>query len=137
MNRTVCPNCGQWQHATGDCLNDCTARGFVNPYPGEVGNINDIPGQREFVSAAARGPLVPWDAEGLEVTRLRLLSDPGFPFWDVSYCVGRHKGSPCRVELPFDQLPKRGMRRAIVQHAIKAGVHARRLGILDNISTLI
>jgi hypothetical protein len=26
----VCPNCGQWQHkATGDCLNECAARGFA------------------------------------------------------------------------------------------------------------
>lgn len=26
----VCPNCGQWQHAsTGDCFNDCAKRGFA------------------------------------------------------------------------------------------------------------
>lgn len=27
---TVCPNCGQWQHAsTGDCLHECKRRGFA------------------------------------------------------------------------------------------------------------
>lgn len=26
----VCPNCGQWQHASsGDCLNECVKRGFA------------------------------------------------------------------------------------------------------------
>ena len=29
--KTVCPNCGQWQHAGngGDCLNECIKRGFA------------------------------------------------------------------------------------------------------------
>lgn len=27
---TVCPNCGQWQHATNDdCVNDCRRRGLA------------------------------------------------------------------------------------------------------------
>ena len=30
-----------------------------------------------------------WDDPRLKrITRLRLLSDPGFPLWDVSYCYG-------------------------------------------------
>lgn len=30
QNQSVCPNCGQWQHAyTGDCFNDCAKRGFA------------------------------------------------------------------------------------------------------------
>lgn len=79
-----------------------------------------------------------WDCPSLaKVERLRLLSDPGYPWWDVSYCYGRtHKGEKVIVCLPFSQLPKRGMKRAIVREAIAAGVHAKRLGLLDNISTL-
>lgn len=71
------------------------------------------------------------------MTRLRLLSDPGHPVWDVSYCHGVNSdGKACEVELPFDQLPKKGMRRAIVWYAKKDGIFAKGLGILDNISTL-
>ena len=78
---------------------------------------------------------VAWTAKGLRITRLRLLSDPGFPLWDVSYCWGILDGEKVRVILPFDQLPKRGMSRAIVQHAQRDGVYAKGIGILDAIST--
>jgi hypothetical protein len=72
-----------------------------------------------------------------KVTRLRLLTDPGFPAWDVSYCHGVLKdGRNCEVELPFSQLPKRGMGRAIITAAIRDGVHAKRLGIFNAISKL-
>ena len=79
-----------------------------------------------------------WDCPSLaKIERLRLLSDPGFPFWDVSYCYGRtHRGEKVIVCLPFSQLPKRGMRAAIVREAKRAGVYAKRLGIFDAISTL-
>ena len=77
-----------------------------------------------------------WTEPGLKVTRLRLLTDPGFPMWDVSYCHGEVSGEPVRVELPFHQLPKSGTNKAIVEHAKKDGVYAVRLGIFDNISKL-
>lgn len=80
---------------------------------------------------------VDWTEPGLEVIRLRLLSDPGRPTWDVSYCHGCINGEePVRVLLPFDTLPKKGVKKAIVEYARKDGVYARNLGILDNISTL-
>lgn len=79
---------------------------------------------------------VPWTTPGLKVNRLRLLSDPGLPFWDVSYCYGELDGQDVRVDLPFSQLPKRNMRSAIVGYAIKDRVNARDMGILHNISTL-
>lgn len=79
---------------------------------------------------------VEWTAKGLRITRLRLLSDPGFPFWDVSYCWGMLDGEKVRVSLPFFQLPKRGLSRAIVQYAQRDGVYAKGIGILDAVSTL-
>jgi hypothetical protein len=79
---------------------------------------------------------VDWTEPGLYVTRLRLISDPGFPMWDVSYCHGILNGQPVNVQLPFYQLPKRGLTRAIVEAAKRDRVYARGLGILDNISTL-
>jgi hypothetical protein len=81
---------------------------------------------------------VRWTEPGLRVTRLRLLSDPGFPLWDVSYCHGMIGTEHVDVELPFSQLYKYGttISKQIVQHAIKDGVFAKRLGILDCISKL-
>lgn len=81
---------------------------------------------------------VDWSEPHLRVVRLRLLSDPGLPFWDVSYCLGRlcHTGEFVRVELPFSQLRKRGFRGEIVAYAKRDRVFAQRLGVLDNISTL-
>lgn len=79
---------------------------------------------------------VSWTTPGLHVTRLRLVSDPGFPWWDVSYCHGTLDGKDVDVQLPFGQLPKKGLSRAIVEYAKQDGVYAVRLGILDAISTL-
>lgn len=72
------------------------------------------------------------------IERLRLISDPGFPMWDVSYCFGRNKaGQKVKVSLPFDQIPKKNnIRGFIIEEAKRAGVYAKDLGILDNISTL-
>lgn len=76
-----------------------------------------------------------WEVK--KIVRLRLLSDPGFPMWDVSYCTGvMSDGEVVDVMLPFSQLPKRGYKRAIVNYAKKDGIFAKGIGVLDNISTL-
>jgi hypothetical protein len=83
----------------------------------------------------AKAPLVSWTTPGLYITRLRLIGDYGV--LDVSYCHGRLKdGTLVNVELPFDRIPLRGHKRVIVEHAIKDGVNATRLGCFDNISIL-
>jgi hypothetical protein len=83
---------------------------------------------------------VGWDAAGLRVTRLRVVSDRGFPYWDISYCYGVINGEHVRVSLPFWQIPKpyapeaetNGYGRGfIVGVARDAGVYAKGLGILD------
>jgi hypothetical protein len=82
------------------------------------------------------GGLVDWTTKGLKVTRLRLISDPGYPVWDVSYCHGTLNGQDVDVQLPFSQIPKRKVNAFIIEWAKKDGVFAKGLGILDNISTL-
>ena len=77
---------------------------------------------------------VDWTEPGLEVTRLRLLSDPGFPAWDVSYCHGILKGRHVEVRLPFSQLPKRNMKAVLYKEANKTGVFIK--GLFSAISTL-
>ncbi len=74
---------------------------------------------------------VDWKTPGLKITRLRLVSDPGYPVWDVSYCHGVVNGEPVAVGIPFSQLPKRGMMGFIVEHARREGVYAKGIGILD------
>lgn len=106
------------------------------PAIGELNGLSD--GRAYHAARSANGPVrsVDWSTPGLRITRLRLLSDPGLPFWDVSYCHGYLHGEPVDVELPFSQLPKRGFRRAIVAYAQNERLYARGLGVLDNISTL-
>ena len=70
------------------------------------------------------------------MTRLRLLSDPGFPYWDVSYCDGELDGYHVRVQLPFNQLKKRNIAGQIIEYAKRDKVFAKGIGILDCISTL-
>lgn len=81
-----------------------------------------------------------WNDERLRsIDRLRLLTDAGFPFYDVSYCVGTLKdGRPCRVSLPFSQLSKgKGKITAeILALAKEDGVFAKGLGIFKSISIL-
>ena len=77
---------------------------------------------------------VDWTAAGLKVTKLRLLSDNGFPFWDVSYCIGILHGETVFVALPFNQLPKNALKARILYFAKKDNVFAKGLGILSNIS---
>lgn len=77
---------------------------------------------------------VNWDTEGLKITRLRLLSDPGFPFWDVSYCHGILNGEDVDVYLPFSQLPKKNMKAALYDEAKKTGKFIN--GLFSAISTL-
>lgn len=80
-----------------------------------------------------------WTSPDLvRITRLRLLSDPGFPLWDVSYCHGINRaGERVIVGLPFDQLPRRTMRASIVEWAKREKVYAKGLGIFEAISTLV
>ena len=71
------------------------------------------------------------------ITRLRLLSDWGFPLWELSYCHGELKdGTPCRVRLPRYQFKKATLKKELLDMAREAGVYAKGLGLFDAISTL-
>ena len=95
---------------------------------------NGLTRPSEYHPPFANAQTVPWDTPSLTITRLRLLSDAGCPWWDVSYCHGLLDGDPVIVELPFDQLPKRAMRRALYAHARSTGRFIN--GLFTAISTL-
>jgi hypothetical protein len=118
-------------------MNANDTRDYRNTY-GAI-ELNGLENGQEYHDQYGDAREVYWTEPGLRVTRLRLITDPGFPVWDVSYCHGRIGDEPVRVELPFSQLPRRGMRRAIVEAAKADKVYATGLGILDPtvISTLV
>lgn len=89
--------------------------------------------------AADRRTQVALDDPRLDrVTRLRLLTDPGFPNWELSYCHGvLVDGTEVTVVLPWHSFSKRkGLAREIVTMCKEVGVYAKGVGILDAISTL-
>ena len=93
---------------------------------------------------------IDWTTEGLCNVRLRMLSDAGHPYWDVSYCHGYLMvdgvKTKYRINIPFDRLPKRGVylgngvtnqlsvRQLIVNYAREDKVFAKGIGILDGLS---
>jgi hypothetical protein len=87
----------------------------------------------------AKDNIVEWNDPSLKrITRLRLVSDWGFPCWDVSYCHGElHDGTIVRVHLPFYQLEKYGdnIYTQIIRYAKNDKVYAKGLGVFEAIST--
>ena len=78
----------------------------VTPSPNESNGLTNggVYHTAHYENHAGR---VSWnDARLAKITRLRLLTDPGFPAWDVSYCHGRIGSKKVRVRLPFHQIPK-------------------------------
>lgn len=72
------------------------------------------------------------DRDLVRITRLRLVTDPGFPFYDLSYCYGELRdGTAVRVRLPEWQFPRRGLTRALVAMCQAEGRYAKGLGLLD------
>jgi len=104
----------------------------------ERNNLQDVTGLSgsQYHDQFSRARSVEWSTPGLQITRLRLLSDPGFPWWDVSYCHGKlADGTLVHVILPFDRLPKR-YAPALIAYLNEAQLNGKRLGIWDAISQL-
>jgi hypothetical protein len=92
------------------------------PSVGETnGLVNGIAYHNDRHSQDEGIKTVCWTAAGLEITRLRLLSDQGYPFWDVSYCHGVLNGVNVDVRLPFSQLPKRNTKSWLYNEAKATG----------------
>ncbi len=105
------------------------------PSVGEVnGLVNGIAYHNSRHEQEGGVETVDWDIDGLEITRLRLLSDPGFPFWDVSYVHGILNGRHVNVRVPFSDLPKYKMKAALYKEAKATGKFIK--GLFSSISTL-
>ena len=79
-----------------------------------------------------------WNDKNLkEVTRLRFISNVGYPCWDTSYCFGIDTDeNEVRVTLPFQQVRKGkgNIHKAIIHYAKKDKVFAKGLNIFNVIS---
>jgi len=83
-----------------------------------------------------------------KIVRLRLLSERGYPWWDVSYCYGILKdGTRVRVQLPFTRFDRTHVHKGkkIVAPSLPkqlcgmckgVGVFGKGLGIYSAVSTL-
>jgi len=72
------------------------------------------------------------DSRLAKITRLRMVTDPGFPKLDVSYCYGELKdGTPVRVRLPWSQFSKRNLKGDLIEMARESKVYAKGLGLLN------
>lgn len=73
------------------------------------------------------------DRDLVKIDRIRLLTDPGFPYYDVSYVYGTLRdGRHVRVDLGSHQLPKRGLKGELIRLAKQANRYAKGLGMLDD-----
>jgi hypothetical protein len=66
------------------------------------------------------------------VVRFRVLTDRGFPMYDISYCYAeRIDGKIIPIQLPFHQLTKAKWKTELYNYAKADGVNAKRLGFFD------
>ena len=72
------------------------------------------------------------DPRLVSIDRLRLLTERGYPFFDVSYCYGTLRdGRHVRVYLGDTRLPRKGTKGFLIELAREQGVYAKGLGLLD------
>ena len=73
------------------------------------------------------------DARLKRVVRLRLLTEPGYPYFDVSYVYGQlHDGTYVRLSGAPTQLGRKTLKRDLIHWAREEGAWAKGLGLLDD-----
>lgn len=73
------------------------------------------------------------DPNLVRIIRIRLISDPGFPFWDMSYAWGEMKdGSRVNVKFSTNQFAKRNLKGDLIAEAKRMGRFAKGMGMLDD-----
>lgn len=66
------------------------------------------------------------------VTRLRLLTERGYPYMDISYCHGVLKdGTNVRIQITCGPLARRAPKAGLIEWAKSEGAFAKGLGLLD------
>lgn len=72
------------------------------------------------------------DPDLVSINRLRLLTERGYPYYDISYCYGTLKdGTHVRVDLGASRLSRRNLKGELIRLAKEAGRFAKGMGLLD------
>jgi hypothetical protein len=96
----------------------------TNPLVTEFGGAHPCESLTETVSLG--------DRRLAGITRLRLLTERGYPFMDISYCYGVLKdGSPVRVQVTTGPLSRKAPKADLIAWAKAEGAYAKGLGLLD------
>lgn len=75
------------------------------------------------------------DPRLVRIVRLRLLTEAGYPGYDVSYCYGQlSDGRFVRVDLGASFLSRRTIKADLIGLAKEAGRFAKGLGLLDDVN---
>jgi hypothetical protein len=71
--------------------------------------------------------------EVARVVRLRLLTEPGYPYFDISYCYVQLKdGRYARLSDTPMSLGRKTLKRDLIAWAREEGAYAKGLGLLDD-----
>jgi hypothetical protein len=67
------------------------------------------------------------------ITRLRLLTEPGYPYFDISYVYGVLKdGTHVRIANAPMHLRRKALKADLIAWAKEEGAYAKGLGLLDD-----
>lgn len=73
------------------------------------------------------------DSRLKRIVRLRLLTEPGYPYMDISYCYGQLKdGRYVRLDGVPMSISRRKPKADLIAWAREEGVNAKALGLLDD-----
>jgi hypothetical protein len=112
-------------------MNTMTNHNFRGYEVTETNNIADSSVQHEDIDHSVTLQL--GDPDLKRITRLRLLTDRGLPFFDISYCYGETKdGRQVRVDLGIYTLPRHNTKARLIEVAREAKVNAKALGLLNH-----
>lgn len=111
----------------------------TNPYGvREANNIADAAYTSSDVDYS-EGNVPLSDPELVSIDRIRLLTEPGFPLYDLSYCWGTLRdGRHVRVDLGRYQFARarggqgKSLKGQLIECAREAGVNAKALGMLSD-----
>lgn len=109
-----------------------TSTGRRTTYANESSSISDFGEEKAAEFRAA--PLVPLsDRRVRHIVRLRLLTGPGDPVWDLSYAWGTGTGGveKFRVDLGRHQFPRKGLTYALIQTFADARRFGKAMGLFD------
>lgn len=96
----------------------------------ETNGITDVAAWQDFIAAAGRSWL--GDPKLARITRLRLLTEPGYPYFDISYCYGELKdGTAVRLDGVPMHISRKAPKADLIAWAKSEGAFAKGLGLLD------